>query len=514
MIKHEDLGKEETRQLVAACFHELVEEVEAGHGFTPLTSEPDLEHAEQREMTKERITELSSQIIRCDFEGSIKNRAEAALAAHGKNASLLPHGRRVDLFEGVTRAMIEQQRLFLLRLDDRLKEFEPADPLFSKRLLAPFTPAQGVPVVATPQVQGPTVGHALQAYLDRHEKLWVRKTHAARVWQLRYLGEFLGADRALSTVTSHDVRAYRDAILCLRKNHGRSPSQSFLQKQTTNSTSRIADKTASLIFEPCKAFFRWAKSSEGMISMNPAEDVKITAQLKPKGQKTRRSFEAEELKQLFTAPIFTGCKSLHRRYEPGPKVIPDAKYWIPILGYYTGCRMGELAQLHFADVRLEGPIPHLSINEDNQGVSGSAPKKHVKSSAGIRLVPLHPDVMELGFASFVARRRKAKKMTDRLFPEFPYGSDGQASTVMSKWFARFMDTVGLTDPALVFHSFRHSAEDAFRDALQPQYVIDTIIGHSDGATSAGYGDGISLETAYGAVAAMKLKARLPKLWSP
>lgn len=175
--------------------------------------------------------------------------------------------------------------------------------------------------------------------------------------------------------------------------------------------------------------------------------------------------------------------------------------------------MGELAQLHFADVRLEGPIPHLSINEESwrQRVR---PEETRQILRGHTASASAPDVIEFGFASFVARRRKWKKNTDRLFPEFPYGSDGQASTVMSKWFARFMDTVGLTDPALVFHSFRHSAEDAFRDALQPQYVIDRIIGHSDGATSARYGDGISLETAYGAVTAMKLKVRLPELWSP
>lgn len=66
-----------------------------------------------------------------------------------------------------------------------------------------------------------------------------------------------------------------------------------------------------------------------------------------------------------------------------------------------------------------------------------------------------------------------------------------------------MSKAGLHDPALLFHSFRHNAEHAFRDALQPQYVIDGIIGHSDGATSAGYGEGISLAVANDAVKAMR-----------
>lgn len=103
--------------------------------------------------------------------------------------------------------MIEQQRLFLHRLDDRLKEFEPADPLFIKKSLTASSILGSPMSLAAPQSQGPTVSVALEAYLKRSEKFRVKKTHAARVWQLRYLEEFLGAERPLSTVTSHEVRA-------------------------------------------------------------------------------------------------------------------------------------------------------------------------------------------------------------------------------------------------------------------------------------------------------------------
>jgi hypothetical protein len=132
----------------------------------------------------------------------------------------------------------------------------------------------------------------------------------------------------------------------------------------------------------------------------------------------------------------------------------------------------------------------------------------VKSEAGVRKVPLHPDLLSLGFAEFVAGRAKGKSQSKRLFHRVAYGADGQPSTIFSKWFARFLDKVGLNDPALVFHSFRHNAEDAFRNARQPQYVIDRIIGHSDGATSAGYGEGISLEVAQQAVHEMEMKIAL------
>jgi len=511
MIKQVNWGKDDCLSFVWSCFNDAMLETEEHGGFVPRSSEPDLEVAEQRGMSEERISELRSQISYRKFDGSVQHWTQSACEDRGIALWSLPASRRLDLFEGVTRVLVEQQRLFLLRLEDRLKPFETADPLF---LEAPTKSSGKAGLMAQPPSTaiGPTLSEAVTAYLMQHEKIWIRKTHSARTWQLRYLLEFLGAGRPVAAITSHDVRAYRDAILCLRKNHGRSPAQSFSAKQTENVTARIANKTASLIFEPCKAFFRWMKSAEGMIPVNPAEDVRIVAEKKPKAQKSRRPFRKEELELLFSAPIFRGCKSVHRRYEPGAKIIHDAKFWVPILAYYSGCRLGECVQLHIGDVRLNGPIPFISINENNHGVGSHQPKKHVKSAAAVREVPLHPDVMALGFGEFVAKRSKFKKQTDRLFPEFAYGSDGQASTVISKFFARFMDTLGLTDPNICFHSFRHGAEDAFREAMLPQYVIDKLMGHSDGATSAGYGEGVSLETAYSAVQAMKLRVRLPKLW--
>jgi len=132
----------------------------------------------------------------------------------------------------------------------------------------------------------------------------------------------------------------------------------------------------------------------------------------------------------------------------------------------------------------------------------------VKSHAGVRRVPIHQDVLDLGFGDFIQRRLQDKRPHKRVFWQVGFGADGQPSTVFSKWFARLLDKVGLKDPALVFHSFRHTAEDAFRNALLPQYVIDRIIGHAGGNTSDGYGDGVSLTVCENAVKEMKLTYRV------
>jgi integrase len=504
MIQGGRLEAEQARDLVRACFDDLAQETEIWGGFLPETRNPDLEIEEQREIAREQIGTLRSMILAAEFDGVVKAKATQVLDDLSLGFLDLSAAGQTDILSGVARALIEQQNLFIHRLTERLLPFRAQDPLFQANVSLPSSLPSPVE-----QPAGPTLEEAIGTYLADGKKQWVKKTYLARVWQMRFLCEHLGAKTKVGSIGPHDVRGFRDAVLKLRKNHGRTPSQSFAAKQTDNVDKRIAAKTAALIFEPTRAFLRWCKSVEGMIPTNPAEDVRIIAGKKPKGQKTRRPFRQEELERLFSAPLYTGCQSVHRRYEFGDRVLQDAKYWLPILGFYTGCRLGELVQLRLSDLRLDGQIPTISINEDHE--DGADPK-HVKSLAGIREVPLHPDVMGLGFAKFVADRRKRKKAGGRLFWEFPYGSDGQASTVASKWFARFKSSVGLTDPTIVFHSFRHNAEDAFRNAKQPQYVIDRIIGHSDAATSAGYGEGISLETAYEAVKAMSLQTRLPVLW--
>jgi integrase len=173
--------------------------------------------------------------------------------------------------------------------------------------------------------------------------------------------------------------------------------------------------------------------------------------------------------------------------------------------------LGELVQLSISDVRIDHEYPHLSINE-TPTVGGH--EKSVKSDAGIRLVPLHADLLAMGFGEFVIKRGGQDKPTVRLFKDMKYGCDGQASTEYSKIFARVLDKVGLTDPKLVFHSFRHGMEDALRDAGFQPYVIDAILGHADNSIGGKYGKGVSLSVLADAVANMKLPVSLPEVLKP
>lgn len=497
MLRAKELSKDQVRSLICNLFEVMKREVEgaAGHRLS------DWERNEQLYCSSEVSAAVLTQRMMGAYDREVQLTAMRALAPLKLRVPDLSETTRDDLMDGAARALVERERLYQLRLADRIAPFVPKDPIFAEL-------AVEVPLSAN-DVLGPTLGEAIETYLASKQRSWTRKTHVIRSRYLGYLRQHFSGDRSLASIMAADVLGYRDAIARLRKNSGKAVRQTFAEKQTTSTTHRIGDSTVALVFVPTQAFFRWCLSEQGYIESNPAANIRVPVAKRPKGKMSRRPFTADELTQLFAAPVFTGCLSAKRRFMAGGAVVRDAYYWVPILGYYTGARLGEIVQLHLADVDNADGISFLRITEE--GGDGSQPDaKHVKSEAGVRRIPLHPDLIALGFVTFVDKRRQMQqKGSKRLFPEVKFGADGQASTVFSKWFGRLMSKAGLHDPALVFHSFRHNAEDAFRDALQPQYVIDRIIGHSDGATSAGYGEGASLPILKAAVDAMRLKVRLP-----
>ena len=500
MARTQPIAREDIRSLVQACFADISRQMD--DGFFPTTGRPDLEVEEQQTLFADETVHVSAQLDALDFGHPVTTEAERVLRQAGLSVDDVPEARMADLCSGLARALLERDRLFRFRLTERLLPYRPLDPLF--QTTAASAPMAAFPIQSPALPLGETLGAAIQTYLKEGKAQWSPKTHKDREKKLSYLIQHIGADRVISTITPQDVVSYRDAIRQLRKQSKRTAGASFIAQQTENEEARISPTTALNIFLPCKAFFGWAKSHQGRIAAHPAEDVRFPKVKAVKGGKPRRPFKANELEQLFSSPVFTGMKSAKRRFEPGSLVVKDAYFWLPVLGYYTGARLGELVQLHVADIHLDGPVPYINISEDGGELRGSGHEKSVKSDAGVRKVPIHPDVMALGFAAFVARALKDKR-SKRLFWQVAFGADGQASTVFSKWFARLMDKASLSDPSLVFHSFRHIAEDAFRNAFVPQYVIDRIIGHSGGKTSDEYGEGISLEAAHEAL----LKAKLP-----
>ena len=160
-------------------------------------------------------------------------------------------------------------------------------------------------------------------------------------------------------------------------------------------------------------------------------------------------------------------------------------HWIPLIGYYSGARLNEIAQLHLTDfVEVDG-ISMFSFNPDGE-------HKKIKTRAGVRKVPVHPELIRLGLLAHVELLRDQGK--DRLFPELKPGRDGYGQ-LPSKWFARYKARCNITARRKVFHSFRHTFVTCLMQAEVPLERIAALAGHEDDSETFGrYGKGFSART--------------------
>jgi integrase len=162
-----------------------------------------------------------------------------------------------------------------------------------------------------------------------------------------------------------------------------------------------------------------------------------------------------------------------------------ARYWLPILGVFTGARLNELCQLLVEDVDCDDGIHFLNITNEGEN-------QRVKNRSSKRKMPIHDGLVSLGFLEFVRHQRQAGET--RLFPELKLSEYGYYSEDFSKWFSRYLKQIGIKTDKVSFHSLRHCFEDACRTALLEGGIMDALQGHTEAGQRGRYGKGFTLAT--------------------
>lgn len=193
----------------------------------------------------------------------------------------------------------------------------------------------------------------------------------------------------------------------------------------------------------------------------------------------RKHYLLQELKQIFSSPVFQGT------WKPPRASFGEAWFWVPLLLYYTGARREEVAQMNATEVRRsEDGILFLDLlsTPDDEGLEE---KRTVKTAGSRRKVPLHPDLIALGFVDY-ATSLPAK---GQLFPLLEANPSGYYSVNFGKrWSDYLKKVVGLDSKVRPSHGFRHTFITLCREQGIPEELRDALTGHDNGAVSRKYGE--------------------------
>jgi integrase len=149
-----------------------------------------------------------------------------------------------------------------------------------------------------------------------------------------------------------------------------------------------------------------------------------------------RKIWGDELPKLFRTPVFQGDTT----------DIGDPMFWAPLIAVHHGLREEEALQLRLEDVLAENGIDYFDIKV-------GASWQRLKSKAATRHVPIHQNLIALGFLDLVAMRRREGE--DRLFPHLTRGKNRKTlSENFTKDFTRFRRANDVYEKRIDFHSFR------------------------------------------------------------
>ena len=208
------------------------------------------------------------------------------------------------------------------------------------------------------------------------------------------------------------------------------------------------------------AVFRYAVE-EDLISKNPARKMKARL---PEIEDKDRSYSPDEVKTML---------SLLEYDEKRP-----SRYWITLIGLFTGARLNEIAQLRVSDVLMDDSVDCISINKKD----AKKTFKKVKNKHSIRMIPIHPMLIDIGLLKYTDSVRSTKGGDALLFPELKHNKYSGYYRKFSRWFnGKEMKEKFLSDDNTShngFHSIRNTfVKQAQNEAEMEDRAIMQMTGH-------------------------------------
>jgi integrase len=234
----------------------------------------------------------------------------------------------------------------------------------------------------------------------------------------------------------------------------------------------LAPKTVKDVYlTALKATFNWAVSND-LLETNPAEKVKIRVSEKvlnrPKGFTIAEATRILKATNSYVAPI-------HKTKTREAPQTSAAKKWAPLLCAFTGSRITEITQLRKSDIRMENEMAVIRISPDAGSVKNNK----------FRDVPLHQQILDLGFMDFVEQSADGPLF----YPNTLRKTGGHPARIVSGRVSQWLQSQNLVpDEVRPNHGWRHAFKTLCREAGIDGGTIDAICGHSPRTIGEKYGN--------------------------
>ena len=281
------------------------------------------------------------------------------------------------------------------------------------------------------------------------ENSWQEKTKEENKAIFKVLLAVIG-NIHISDLDHQAADSFRTTLKRLPPQMNKSPkyrNKSIKQILASNPKETLSDTSVNKYMRRISAMFNFAVDRE-LLSKNYFRKKPI-----------QESKKANEKRDMLTIDDLAAIFNPDRFHAEADKPF---KFWIPLIGLYTGARLNEIAQLDGRDVKLIHGIWCFRFITAKQ-------KKYTE-----RFVPVHSKLQELGLIDY------AKGQTGKLFSELHDRRDGYGHEV-SKWYNRYRRRCGINDVRNKdFHSLRHTfSTGIFRMGVNPS-IISELDGHVNG----------------------------------
>lgn len=385
-------------------------------------------------LLSERLEEITEDLRRCDYAAYVK---EVEELLHSANLPALDHASP-DFMRLCRRFLQARQEFLQLECDRWNGKYKPVQ--------RPMLPAKMPASSSPPKSTSPRFTVVVEKFISETMPPKSRSIKPLRAEILKFL-ETIKGDRQIDAISKDDARGYKDRLLNVRK----------LSLMT------VGKHCMSL-----QAIFKFALAQgylpEG--KSNPFTGLAPSKKIIRKTKLNIRDFSTAELLTVFGSKDF-----LVQRTEC------PSRYWVCLMALFMGLRREEAAQAAIANIHEAEGIYYLQTAVDEKL------QQNLKNEGSKRRVPVHSALIALGFLGYVATIKKAGHV--RLFPDLKKGGNGYGDAV-GKWFGRHVTNVGLLDPALVFHSTRHTFITNLYAAKCPRETVQMLTGHSDGTVHEDY----------------------------